>query len=81
MEGVGMRTNCKFYESRTYPSGESVRKCEAVVEAEAVVTVALLLGGSDTPGLSLLLLKAQPVKPRARRATEVTSRRAPVIRS
>jgi hypothetical protein len=30
-----MRTNCKFYESRTYPSGESVRKCDLDLAPEA----------------------------------------------
>jgi hypothetical protein len=35
MEGVGMRTNCKFYESRTYPTGESVRKCDLDLAPEA----------------------------------------------
>jgi hypothetical protein len=51
-----------------------------VLDGAAVVAVALLLGGSDTPGSSLLLLKAQAVKPKARRVTEVASRRAGVIR-
>jgi hypothetical protein len=32
---MGMRTNCKFYESRTYPSGESVRKCDLDLAPEA----------------------------------------------
>ena len=32
---VGMRTNCKFYESRTYSSGESVRKCDLDLAPEA----------------------------------------------
>jgi hypothetical protein len=35
MEGVGMRTNCKFYESRTYSTGESVRKCDLDLAPEA----------------------------------------------
>jgi hypothetical protein len=35
MEDVAMRTNCKFYESRTYPSGESVRKCDLDLAPEA----------------------------------------------
>jgi len=35
MDDVGMRTNCKFYESRTYPSGESVRKCDLDLAPEA----------------------------------------------
>jgi hypothetical protein len=30
-----MRTNCKFYESRTYPTGESVRKCDLDLAPEA----------------------------------------------
>jgi hypothetical protein len=30
-----MRTNCKFYESRTYASGESVRKCDLDLAPEA----------------------------------------------
>jgi hypothetical protein len=34
-ECVGMRTNCKFYESRTYASGESVRKCDLDLAPEA----------------------------------------------
>ena len=32
---MGMRTNCKFYESRTYPTGESVRKCDLDLAPEA----------------------------------------------
>jgi hypothetical protein len=35
MDGVGMRTNCKFYESRTYSTGESVRKCDLDLAPEA----------------------------------------------
>jgi hypothetical protein len=35
MDGVGMRTNCKFYESRTYANGESVRKCDLDLAPEA----------------------------------------------
>jgi len=30
-----MRTNCKFYESRTYSTGESVRKCDLDLAPEA----------------------------------------------
>ena len=30
-----MRTNCKFYESRTYATGESVRKCDLDLAPEA----------------------------------------------
>jgi hypothetical protein len=30
-----MRENCKFFESRTYPSGESVRKCDLDLAPEA----------------------------------------------
>jgi hypothetical protein len=30
-----MRTDCKNYESRTYPSGESVRKCNLDLAPEA----------------------------------------------
>jgi hypothetical protein len=30
-----MRTNCKHYESRTYPSGDSVRKCNLDLAPEA----------------------------------------------
>ena len=30
-----MRTNCKFYESRTYATGESVRKCDLDPAPEA----------------------------------------------
>ena len=30
-----MRTNCKFYESRTYANGESVRKCDLDLAPEA----------------------------------------------
>jgi hypothetical protein len=30
-----MRTECKHYESRTYPSGESVRKCNLDLAPEA----------------------------------------------
>ncbi|HZQ78139.1 MAG TPA: hypothetical protein VFE55_12465 [Acidimicrobiia bacterium] len=32
---MGMRTNCKFYESRTYANGESVRKCDLDLAPEA----------------------------------------------
>ena len=32
---VGMRTNCKFYESRTYASGDTVRKCDLDLAPEA----------------------------------------------
>ncbi|MEP6625607.1 MAG: hypothetical protein ABJC79_14265 [Acidimicrobiia bacterium] len=30
-----MRTDCRHYESRTYPSGETVRKCQLDVAPEA----------------------------------------------
>ncbi|MFN8050930.1 MAG: hypothetical protein U0Q22_05815 [Acidimicrobiales bacterium] len=30
-----MREGCKFYESRTYPTGESVRKCDLDLAPEA----------------------------------------------
>jgi len=30
-----MRVNCKFYESRTYPSGETVRMCRLDLAPEA----------------------------------------------
>lgn len=30
-----MRTNCRFYESRTYATGESVRKCDLDLAPEA----------------------------------------------
>jgi len=30
-----MRTNCKFYESRTYASGDTVRKCDLDLAPEA----------------------------------------------
>ena len=30
-----MRTDCKHYESRTYPSGETVRKCDLDLAPEA----------------------------------------------
>lgn len=30
-----MRTDCKHYESRTYPTGESVRKCDLDLAPEA----------------------------------------------
>jgi hypothetical protein len=30
-----MRTDCKFYESRTYPSGDVVRKCDLDLAPEA----------------------------------------------
>lgn len=30
-----MRTNCKFYESRTYPTGDTVRKCDLDLAPEA----------------------------------------------
>lgn len=32
---VAMRTDCKFYESRTYASGEAVRKCTLDLAPEA----------------------------------------------
>lgn len=32
---VPMRTDCKHYESRTYPSGDSVRKCNLDLAPEA----------------------------------------------
>ncbi len=32
---VGMRVNCKFYESRTYASGEVVRMCRLDLAPEA----------------------------------------------
>ena len=35
MVGVGMRTDCKHYESRTYASGEAVRKCVLDLAPEA----------------------------------------------
>jgi hypothetical protein len=35
MVGVGMRTDCKHYESRTYSSGEAVRKCVLDLAPEA----------------------------------------------
>jgi len=30
-----MRVNCKFFESRTYPNGETVRKCDLDLAPEA----------------------------------------------
>jgi hypothetical protein len=30
-----MRENCKFFESRTYPNGETVRKCDLDLAPEA----------------------------------------------
>ena len=33
--GMPMRESCKFFESRTYPSGESVRKCDLDLAPEA----------------------------------------------
>ena len=30
-----MQTGCKFYESRTYPNGETVRKCDLDLAPEA----------------------------------------------
>lgn len=33
--GVGMRTDCKHYESRTYANGEVVRKCRIDLAPEA----------------------------------------------
>jgi len=30
-----MRENCKFFESRTYPSGDTVRKCDLDLAPEA----------------------------------------------
>ena len=35
MATVGMRTDCKHYESRTYPSGDVVRKCRLDLAPEA----------------------------------------------
>ena len=35
MVRVGMRTDCKHYESRTYSSGEAVRKCVLDLAPEA----------------------------------------------
>src|SRR5438874_10202388 len=35
MVTVPMRTDCKNYESRTYPSGETVRKCNIDLAPEA----------------------------------------------
>ena len=35
MAPVPMRTDCKHYESRTYPSGETVRKCDLDLAPEA----------------------------------------------
>ena len=35
MVGVAMRTDCKHYESRTYASGEAVRKCTLDLAPEA----------------------------------------------
>ena len=35
MVPVPMRTECKYYESRTYPSGETVRKCDLDLAPEA----------------------------------------------
>jgi hypothetical protein len=32
---MGMRTDCKHYESRTYPSGDVVRKCRIDLAPEA----------------------------------------------
>jgi hypothetical protein len=30
-----MRTNCRYYESRTYPTGDTVRKCDLDLAPEA----------------------------------------------
>ncbi len=35
MVGMGMRTDCRHYESRTYPSGDTVRKCRIDLAPEA----------------------------------------------
>jgi hypothetical protein len=32
---VGMRTDCRHYESRTYPSGDTVRKCRIDLAPDA----------------------------------------------
>lgn len=32
---MGMRTDCRHYESRTYPSGDTVRKCRIDLAPEA----------------------------------------------
>jgi hypothetical protein len=33
--GMPMRESCKFFESRTYPSGDSVRKCDLDLAPDA----------------------------------------------
>src|SRR5262245_24368426 len=35
MEHVPMRIDCKYYESRTYPSGDTVRMCRLDLAPEA----------------------------------------------
>src|SRR5262245_22035873 len=35
MGPMAMRTDCKHYESRTYPSGDTVRKCRIDLAPEA----------------------------------------------
>lgn len=35
MASVPMRTECRYYESRTYPGGETVRKCDLDLAPEA----------------------------------------------
>ena len=35
MAGMPMRQDCKFFESRTYPNGETVRKCDLDLAPEA----------------------------------------------
>jgi hypothetical protein len=34
-EAMPMRDNCKFFESRTYPNGDTVRKCDLDLAPEA----------------------------------------------
>lgn len=35
MSGMPMRQDCKYFESRTYPNGETVRKCDLDLAPEA----------------------------------------------
>ncbi|MDE0162532.1 MAG: hypothetical protein OXL98_12440 [Acidimicrobiaceae bacterium] len=35
MRGMPMRQDCKYFESRTYPNGETVRKCDLDLAPEA----------------------------------------------
>ena len=61
---VAMRTNCKFYESRTYPTGESVRKCDLDLAPEAPFRCPDNMPGLQAPhGRHRLELRNPPERP------------------